>query len=367
MDPDSRVRDERPFSCDVCDRRFKNAAAMRNHKQFVHGEKIFKCPQLGCGFSASRKTGLAQHTEGAHGTAGSLACDHPGCTYQSTWRTNIAVHKRLKHTDKRPFPCDQMGCSYRAKTTDHLTRHRNTVHLNIRDKRCHVCEKGFRDKSSIRTHMTKHEGKGHEIAKCEDCCVNLRCKSTLKPKKPVNCFTCDHPGCNYKSQKKSMLSRHQKRFHSEERPFACSHAACSYRCKSKSDLTRHQKQVHLKIKTKLCHVCDKRFFLISDVRAHMLSLHQLGDHDIDKCVDCVTNLTMNHRLSQVQMAWRKRRAGEESSLTTANKLGIEKERRKSRGKEGNSSAKEPVKSETTGRLNDDLIDVHMDMELLSLF
>ena len=40
--------------------------------------------------------------------------------------------------------------------------------------------------------------------------------------------------------------------------------------------------------TKQCHVCDKRFFSKSDLRTHILSQHQTNDHDMDDCVNCVT-------------------------------------------------------------------------------
>ena len=147
---------------------------MRQHKQVVRGDDVFKCPQPECQYSSSRKTTVEIHLKGFHGTAGSFACDHPGCTFRSTWSRNIAQHKRQVHSDKKPFICDHTGCLYRAKTTSNLSSHKKMVHLNIRDKRCHVCDKEFHTKTHVRIHMTTHEGDGHEVAKCEDCSVNLR-------------------------------------------------------------------------------------------------------------------------------------------------------------------------------------------------
>ena len=122
----------------------------------------------------------------------------------------IAKHKRQVHSDERPFACNHTGCSFRGKTTDDLSQHKNMVHLNIRDKRCHVCEKGFCKTCLLRDHMKTHERNGHEVANCEDCSVNLRGKSSRKAEptsgEPV---ACDHQGCDFKSKWKSSLWRHQ--------------------------------------------------------------------------------------------------------------------------------------------------------------
>ena len=179
MQPKSREKSEKLFACNVCDHRFAMADNMRSHKQAVHGEKVFKCPQPGCEYSPSRKIHLVNHLKGFHGTAGSFACDHPGCSFRTAWPGSISNHKRQVHSDERPFACDYTGCAYRAKMMGNLTQHKNSVHLNIRNERCHVCEKEFHGKPGLRLHMTTHEGDGHEMAKCEDCSVNLRSKSSV--------------------------------------------------------------------------------------------------------------------------------------------------------------------------------------------
>ena len=286
MDPESRAKEGKRFACDVCDHRFVTAANVLRHKQTVHSDDVFKCPHPGCESSSSRKDSVMSHLKGFHGTAGSFACDHPGCTFRSKWRHNIGLHKRQVHSNERRFACDHTGCSHSAKTRGALTSHKNVVHLNIRDKRCHVCEKGFPIKYFLRVHMTTHEGDGHEMAKCEDCSVNL--KSCIS--EPEKSYPCHHQGCDYKSRLKRNLLSHQKQVHSEERPFPCSHTGCSYRCKTQTQLKTHQKRVHLKIKTKKCHVCDRRFFSKPDLRAHMMSQHQTNDHDMADCDNCVTHL-----------------------------------------------------------------------------
>ena len=84
MDAESRDERKKPFACDVCGRRYTEAGNMRRHKQTVHGNDVFKCPQPGCQVSSARKVNLMHHVEGFHGTAGSFSCDHPGCTCQDS-------------------------------------------------------------------------------------------------------------------------------------------------------------------------------------------------------------------------------------------------------------------------------------------
>ena len=238
------------------------------------------------------RTILSKHQTEVHGPAGSFACDHPGCTYRSPRRGNYTRHKRKVHRNEKPFACNYTGCSFRAKTSAKLTTHKNAVHLNIRDNRCHVCEKRFHSKSHLKNHMWTHEGDEHEMAKCDDCFVNLRSKSSRKPCPAAGkLFECDHQGCDYKSKWKGVLLSHQKQIHS----FSCSHTGCSFRSKTNAHLTMHQRRVHLKIRTKRCHVCDKRFFWKAGLRAHMLSQHQTHDHDIAECDDCLAHLKKSGR------------------------------------------------------------------------
>ena len=225
---------------------------MRRHKQSVHGDEVFKCPQPGCQYSSPRKDHLVLHLEGFHRTAGLFACDHPGCTFRSSWREAVANHKRQVHSDERPFACD--------------------------------------------------------------------------------------------------------------------HTECSFSCKTKHHLARHQQQVHLKIKTKLCHVCDKRFCAKAGLRAHMFSQHPTQDHDMTECDNCVTHLMKSHGRSLTQRAFL---AGAERTGSTQNRnvhgLDIGYDRSKDGGGDADAVAFDEVGSQTTDSLNEDLIDMHMDMQLLSLF
>ena len=96
----------------------------------------------------------------------------------------------------------------------------------------------------------------------------------------------------------------------------------------------------------------------------MMSQHQTNDHDIDGCSDCVVYLRKNHKLSRALTASRRRRARKDGTVSTA--ANIESYKKEAEDKESSFAFKKMrVKSETNDGLNDDLIDMHMDMQLLS--
>ena len=101
----------------------------------------------------------------------------------------------------------------------------------------------------------------------------------------------------------------------------------------------------------------------------MRSKHQTTDHDIAECDDCVTYLTTDHcRSKPASYTTAQRRAEKgDASAIPANRLDIMFNKNKVGGKVGNSFdfKEEQIEDETNATLNEDLIGMHMDMQLLS--
>ena len=182
----------------------------------------------------------------------------------------------------------------------------------------------------------------------------------------------------FRSTWRASIANHKRHTHSDEKPFSCNYMGCTFRGKMKGNLKNHQKQVHMKIKTKQCHVCDKRFFWKADLRAHMTSRHQTKDHDVEKCDKCVISLKKNQRLSQAAIASNKRRNERESKNSTPRdacpadrkeqeKLSddLRRARKRRSGLDGNHAHGDVSSQPVNQSLNDDLVDVHIDMQLLS--
>ena len=324
-------------------------------------EERFACKQ--CDYRSVDRSNYTRHLKKhlkVHGTVKPLACDHPGCTFRTKWHGNIAQHKRQVHSDERLFACDHTGCSFQAKVRNNLSNHKKSVHLNIRDERCHVCENGFYTKTHLRIHMAKHEGDGHDVNKCKDCSVNLISKASSKTIPAAGSyFPCHHHGGDFKTRWKASLWTHLNQFRNQNRLFSCSHTGCSFRCKTKGNMTRHQNGVHLKIRRKQCHVCNMRFHQKADLRAHMKSRHETNDHSMVTCDDCITSL------SHVQAASHIRRA-EKGRMHSTPAIKLDLKQSKAGGRQENAFAfkEEQVQSQSHS-LNDDLIEMHMEMQLLS--
>ena len=99
----------------------------------------------------------------------------------------------------------------------------------------------------------------------------------------------------------------------------------------------------------------------------MESQHETDDHQMSKCDNCVVSLKKNHRMSQANMAASKWKVGTKVTHSiSANTQGIDGQKSKVGGNDENSFA---FKEERVDRqphcLNEDLIDMHMDMQLLS--
>ena len=251
--------------------------------------------------------------------------------------------------------------------------HLSCMHPKYRrksEKRFTVSDHRFKRADNMRSHMLV----GH--CKKVFTCSQLKCEFASSGKTSLaqhskglqgtaTSLVCDHPGCTYRSSLRGNISRHERQAHSEERPFSCSHTGCSFRSKTNDQLMSHQRHVHLKIRTKCCHVCDKRFFQKSNLRDHMKS-HQSNDHDMSKCDHCVTFLNICSTRSKAQ-AQAARRAERKITKSTANKGGIEYYMKKAGRKEKTSISfgEIEVGCETTDRLNEDLLEMHMDMQLLS--
>ena len=137
---------ERPFSCDICEKSYTNAFALKQHKK-IHSDIKHNCDL--CDKSYATSSGLYIHKERDHKGVKRHKCDI--CEYRGFSKAVINIHKR-SHTGEKPYECDL--CKKRFTRSYGLDKHMR-VHKGEKPHLCHVCGKKFMEKNNFRAHLKK--------------------------------------------------------------------------------------------------------------------------------------------------------------------------------------------------------------------
>jgi hypothetical protein len=113
---DDDVLKNRPFLCDICQRRFTRKQDLISHNHIHTGEKPYDCKIYGKSF---------RH------------------------KSSLIFHNRI-HTGEKPYDCKICGKSFRiaAKLKDH-----NRIHTGEKPYDCKICGQGFSQKVSLTDHV----------------------------------------------------------------------------------------------------------------------------------------------------------------------------------------------------------------------
>ncbi|XP_057653707.1 oocyte zinc finger protein XlCOF6-like isoform X1 [Diorhabda carinulata] len=158
--------DAKNFSCDVCNKAFKNNKQLRNHK-LTHKEKSLKlthiCDECSKGFSDRRQ--LRIHLDIVHKKLKPFLCNF--CGYKGSSRSSLKMHIR-QHTGEKPFSCTV--CSYTTSDHNSLRRH-NLRHTGQKPYKCTYCTYACIQSSTYKTHLkTKHPGMEKDLMfTCVEC------------------------------------------------------------------------------------------------------------------------------------------------------------------------------------------------------
>ncbi|PWA28973.1 hypothetical protein CCH79_00019810 [Gambusia affinis] len=328
------------FRCLVCQKRYYNLLALKNHQRTHFDLKRHKCEECGKAFKIQKQliNHLRLHEE--HRAKGLVRTgpngsrfQQPGPSQMQTMRAESSKgpvmgvkysHQGFKkpyssagtsrpqkfdpaESGRRPFACEECGKTYRhaGSLANHKNLHKigeyhcnvcnstypnrlamkNHLRLHFAQKKhnCQECGKGFRTQRQLATHTTAGlckgpQGPGAQMDfECDGCCEGFATADELSAH---DCPAQHLPSSSSTSSSANIsMERSSVDMDSDERPYACDLCSCTY--KHASSLLNH-KHTH-KTGNFRCNFCDKPYTNYMALRNHMRIHTQRKKHICHTC------------------------------------------------------------------------------------
>eukprot|EP01083_Nonionella_stella_P210254 761360_1 len=137
--------DDRQYSCNQCDAKFKIYDALKEHMVYTHSnESHFECNT--CHKQFPTDTVLSKHVKAVHPVQRNFECNQ--CDKRFKTRSSLKIHSVI-HSENRPYSGDQ--CGQRFKTQWNLAQH-GVVHSDNRPYSCDQCDKRFKTPYHLKYH-----------------------------------------------------------------------------------------------------------------------------------------------------------------------------------------------------------------------
>ncbi|XP_077360102.1 zinc finger protein 646 [Festucalex cinctus] len=298
------------FKCSVCQKRFYNLLALKNHHRSHFDVKRHTCHECGKAFKIQKQLliHLRRHKENRakiqelnnqvqalmqmNKSEGEDAGEAPG---------RETVVKSEHSGDRRPFACEQCGRTYRhaGSLVNHKKSHKTgqyycslcskacsnqlamknhlRTHVANRKHSCQKCGKGFRGKRQLSAHVCADSRKGgrrglrSRASKCK------RCKQTFPSGEQLAAHACA-AGSAASDKEERVFScdvchrsyRHAGSLLNHKNTHKTGHFSCAVCAKTFSNpmALRNHARIHTQKKKFVCLTCGKAFRLASILHNH---------------------------------------------------------------------------------------------------
>ena len=265
------------FKCELCGKQFSNAtrrgkSGLRKHMMLVHGEKKKMFCSI-CQIDLANEGSFKVHNALVHSGTKRYQCEH--CEKAYYFRCDLLEHSNNCHpnNETQVFECDK--CDHKTRYKSNLQKHKDLMHNTDREQfECNVCNKIFYTKANLKQHEKALHKINVEKLKCNICTFETVYTSALKVHmksihlnlRPHQCDKCDR---TFRS--KYFLQSHLTLVHAnkKERNFQCN--VCSKSFSLKGNMIAHVKRIHENEKNKECTHCLAKFKSNTELEHHLFT------------------------------------------------------------------------------------------------
>ncbi|KAM4567078.1 uncharacterized protein PAE49_010531 isoform 1-T1 [Odontesthes bonariensis] len=249
------------FACEVCNKSFNRQFHLRKHMNTHKEQRPFSCDQCPRKFrnTATFEYHLLRHEELKYATFECQLCEKSFKTKRC-----LKTHQ-LVHTDTRPFVCSTCGKGFKTK---HSLQAHQVVHAVEKPHKCSQCWESFRYAITLQCHQSVHTGENpYKCAVCGKAFTRRRSLRTHQAVHRGKVYTCETCGAGFTLQQN--LRRHI-RIHTGEKPFACK--VCGKSFMQDNRLKAHM-LLHGATKAFMCDLCGKTFLYNCQLKKHQAVTH----------------------------------------------------------------------------------------------